>query len=130
MNSLAEKPNIERHDIEATLGKLLRMGVLISSGTVILGGVLNLLRHGHEPVTWEKFNGEPAALRTLSGIAEAAFAAQGRGIIQLGLILLVAVPVLRVAVSMIVYAQKRDYAFVGITLLVLLVLSYSLFFVT
>lgn len=129
MNLGTEKPEFGSHDIEVSLGKLLRTGVLISLATVILGGVLNLLRHGHEPVTWEKFNGEPAALRSFSGIAEAAFAAQGKGIIQLGLILLVAVPVLRVAVSILVYAQKRDFAFVGITLLVLIILCYSIFFV-
>jgi len=120
----------EDRSIEITLGNLLRAGVLISAGTVLLGGTLNILRHGGEPVTWEKFHGEPAALRSLSGIAEAAFAAQGKGIIQLGLILLVAVPVLRVAVSMLVFLRKRDFIFAGITLLVLLLLSYSLFFVS
>jgi uncharacterized membrane protein len=130
MDALNTKTKAEDHAIEITLGNLLRTGVLIAAGTVLLGGILNLLRHGSESVTWEKFNGEPAALRSLSGIAEAAFAAQGKGIIQLGLILLVAVPVLRVTVSMLVFVQKRDFAFAGLTLLVLIILSYSLFFVS
>jgi uncharacterized membrane protein len=119
---------VNESSVERILASLLRSGVLFSAVTVIVGGVLNLLRHGREPVIWEKFHGEPASLRTLNGIADAALAAQGRGIIQLGLLLLVAVPVLRVAVSFVVFLRKRDLAFVGFTLCVLLVLAYSLFF--
>jgi uncharacterized membrane protein len=119
---------VDENSVEKTLAALLRSGVLFSAVTVMVGGVLNLLRHGRDPVIWEKFHGEPASLRTLTGIADAALAAQGRGIIQLGLLLLVAVPVLRVAVSFIVFLRKRDFAFVSFTLCVLLVLGYSLFF--
>lgn len=126
-NQKAEK---HERNMESILGNLLRTGVFISSGIVMLGGALNLIRHGHEPVTWEKFHGEPAALRSLSGIADAALATQGKGIIQLGLMLLVAVPVLRVAASMLIFTQKRDLTFVAITLSVLLMLSYSLFFLS
>jgi uncharacterized membrane protein len=129
MHRCRPEEELQKHDIETALGWLLRIGVVISAFTVILGGLLNLLRHGHEPVTWEQFNGEPAALRSLSGIADAAFAAQGKGIIQLGLMMLIAVPVLRVAASVLLYAQKRDFLFVGITGLVLLILCYSLFFI-
>jgi uncharacterized membrane protein len=117
---------VDETSVEKTLASLLRSGVLFSA--VLVGGVLNLLRHGTEPVIWEKFHGEPASLRTLTGIADAALAAQGRGIIQLGLLLLVAVPVLRVAISFVMFLRKRDLAFVGFTLCVLLVLGYSLFF--
>jgi uncharacterized membrane protein len=119
---------VDENSVEKTLAALLRSGVLFSAVTVMVGGVLNLLRHGRDPVIWEKFHGEPASLRTLTGIADAALAAQGRGIIQLGLLLLVAVPVLRVAVSFIVFLRKRDFASVSFTLCVLLVLGYSLFF--
>jgi uncharacterized membrane protein len=124
------KQKADEQSLEITLGNLLRTGVFISVGTVLLGGILNLLRHGSESLAWEKFHGEPAALRGLSGIVDAALAAQGKGIIQLGLILLVAIPVLRVAVSMFTFMQKRDFVFVALTFLVLLVLSYSLFFVS
>ncbi len=125
---ISPKDNLSPHSIEARLSRLLQAGVLISSGTILLGGIMNLLRHGNEPVTWERFHGEPAALRTLSGIAEAAMAAQGKGIIQFGLILLIAVPVLRVAVSAIVFLWERDFIFAGLTLMVLAVLAYSLLF--
>jgi len=120
----------QQQAMELTLGKLLRAGVMVSGSTVLIGGVLNLLRHGREAVAYATFRGEPAALRGLSGILDATMAAQGKGIIQLGLMLLVAVPVLRVVVSAVIFAQRRDFTYVAFTLIVLCILSYSLFFAT
>jgi uncharacterized membrane protein len=45
-------------------------------------------------------------LRTLSGILADAAAFRGRGIIQLGLLLLIATPVARVAFSVVAYALE------------------------
>jgi uncharacterized membrane protein len=114
--------------IDLVLGNLLRVGVILSASTIVFGGVLNFLRHGHEAVEYATFHGEPAALRGLHGILEAAMAAQGKGIIQLGLIFLVAVPVLRVAASVVMFLQRRDLTYVIFTLIVLCILTYSLFF--
>jgi uncharacterized membrane protein len=47
--------------------------------------------------------------------------------IQLGIILLIATPVLRVAVSLVGFALERDRVYVAITGLVLAILLYSLF---
>jgi uncharacterized membrane protein len=127
MHDLKRRAKVIEETIEITLGKLVSACLLISTSAVLLGGVLNLLRHGNEFVALEKFYVEPAALRALSGIADAAFAAQGRGIIQFGLILLLAVPGLRVATSMLVFIKRWDLVFSGFTLFVLLVLSFSLF---
>ena len=51
----------------------------------------------------------------------------GRAIIQLGLLLLIATPVARVLFSAIAFAIERDYMYVVITLIVLAILLYSLF---
>ena len=45
---------------------------------------------------------------------------------QLGLVLLIATPVARVAFSVVAYALQRDRAYVAITLIVLAVLLFSL----
>jgi uncharacterized membrane protein len=50
-----------------------------------------------------------------------------RAIIQLGLLLLIATPVARVAFSAVAFAIEHDYMYVVITLIVLAILSYSLF---
>ena len=45
---------------------------------------------------------------TLSGIVQDVLALQGRGIIQLGLLLLIATPIARVAFSVAAFAFQRD----------------------
>jgi uncharacterized membrane protein len=52
---------------------------------------------------------------------------RGRGLIQLGLLLLIATPVARVIFSVFAFARQRDATYVLITLIVLAVLVYSLF---
>ena len=49
-----------------------------------------------------------------------------RGLIQFGLLLLIAVPVARVAFSVVAFALQRDRTYVVVTLIVLAVLLYGL----
>jgi uncharacterized protein len=52
-----------------------------------------------------------------------------QAVIALGLLLLIATPVIRVAVSIIAFLAEHDWRFVVITLLVLLILLFSIFYV-
>jgi uncharacterized membrane protein len=112
--------------VEAIIGTLLRVGVMLAAAVVCLGGALYLIRHGGSVPHYGIFHGEPADLRRVSGIVSDALSLQGRGIIQLGLLLLLATPVARVAFSAFTFAQQRDHTYVIITLVVLVVLLYSL----
>jgi uncharacterized membrane protein len=114
--------------VEQVMGNLLRAGVLLAGAVVATGGVLYLARHGTEPRGDRVFRGEPADLRSPSGIVTDVWEGRARGVIQLGVLLLIATPVARVLFSVFAFAAERDYAYVGITLLVLAVLFYSLFF--
>jgi len=113
--------------IENVLGNLLRAGVLLSALVVSIGGVIYLLRHGRSPVDFRVFRGEPANLRDVRGIIDDTMALHGRGIIQLGLLVLLATPVARVAFSIFGFAQERDRMYVVFTVIVFLILLYSLF---
>ena len=112
--------------IENILGNLLRAGVLLSALVVSIGGVIYLSRYGHSPVDFRVFRGEPADLRDVRGIIGDTVALQGRGIIQLGLLLLIATPVARVAFSIFGFAQERDRMYVVFTVIVFSILLYSL----
>lgn len=112
--------------IENVLGNLLRAGVLLSALVVSLGGAIYLLRHGHSPVDFRVFRGEPADLRDVRGIIGDTVALHGRGIIQLGLLLLIATPVARVAFSIFGFAQERDRMYVVFTVIVFSILLFSL----
>ena len=59
------------------------------------------------------FQGEPSDLRLVSSIFRDAIALDPRGIIQLGLLLLIATPVARVAFTVLAFAYERDWTLRG-----------------
>src|SRR5215468_8367004 len=113
-------------NVEVIIANLLRAGVILSASMVLVGGLLFLARYGFEPANYRVFKGEPTDLRQFHGIAREATGLYGRGIIQLGLIFLIATPVARVAFAVFAFAAERDWLYVGISTFVLLVLFYSL----
>jgi uncharacterized membrane protein len=112
--------------IETDIGTVLRGGVLLSAAIVSLGAAIYLVRHGHSPVDYRMFRGEPSDLRSVRGIFHDVIAIKGRGIIQLGLLLLIATPVARVAFSIFGFAEEHDRMYVIVASIVLLILLYSL----
>ncbi len=112
--------------IEQTVGNLLRNGVILAAAVVAVGAALFLFRHGGEPPQYGIFRGEPSDLRHVRGIVAGAISGQSRGVIQLGLLLLIATPVARVVFSVFGFAFERDRAYVLVTLIVLGVLAFSL----
>lgn len=120
------KPALTDFDIEQMVSVLLRAGVTIAGAVVLAGGILFLFRHGSEPVNVGKFAAEPAIDRHLGLIIDGAFAGRARSMIQLGILLLIATPIARVALSLIGFAVERDRKYMLITAIVLAVLLYSL----
>jgi len=112
--------------IENIVGNLLRVGVILSAVVVLCGGVLYLIEYGHAPADYRIFRGEPTDLKSLRGIVRDAFTLHSRGLIQLGLLLLIATPVARVAFSIFGFAEEKDRMYVTFTVIVLLILLYSL----
>ena len=113
-------------NVEEWIGNFLRAGVTLAATVAFFGGGIYLARHGRAAPQYHVFRGEPADLRTISGIVKEALAFHGRGLIQLGLLLLIATPVARVAFSVVAFAMERDRLYVVVTLIVLAVLVYSL----
>ena len=75
---------------------------------------------------YASFHGEPESLKSVRDIVHGALSGSARAIIQLGLLLLIATPVARVAFSAIAFAIEHDYMYVVVTLIVLGILLYSL----
>lgn len=112
--------------MDVVIGNLLRSGVMLSALIVFVGAVIYLVRHGHSPTEYRVFRGEPSDLRNVRGILRDALALRGRGIIQLGLLFLIATPVARVAFTIFGFAEEHDRMYVVVASIVLLVLAYSL----
>jgi uncharacterized membrane protein len=113
--------------LDIIIGNLLRAGVLLAAVVVLFGGATYLARHAFDQPSYKTFRGEPADLRTIPGVIRDVAAFRGRGIIQLGLLLLIATPIARVAFSAWAFARLHDGRYVVITLIVLGLLLFSVF---
>ncbi|MGZ3872698.1 MAG: DUF1634 domain-containing protein [Mucilaginibacter sp.] len=113
-------------DIQALIGQVLRLGMIVSISIVFFGGVIYLYRHGHSVPNYKVFRGIPPFLQHTGSLLQAAFQIKGQAIIQLGVILLVATPILRVVFSMIGFMLEKDYMYVTISFLVLLIIFASM----
>jgi len=122
----AGAPRWTDHRVELAVSRVLRIGLAIAAALVAAGGALHLVRHGTEVPHYRVFNGEPDDLTSVAAIARDALSGSGRGVIQLGVLVLLATPVARVAFSAVAFALQRDHLYEVITLVVLAVLAYSL----
>jgi Predicted membrane protein len=111
--------------IEIILGNLLRAGVMLSALIVLSGACVYLWRHGHEQANYRVFQGEPSEFRTIPGILRSVMHGRGRGLIQLGLLFLIATPIARVCLSVVGFSIERDRLYIVCTLIVLAILLYS-----
>ena len=114
--------NIRDTDLEKVIGNLLRYGVLTASFIVVAGGIVYLIRHGAQLPDYKQFKGEPDKMREPKLIVEAVFRGEGRPLIVLGLLILIATPIARIAVSIIGYLLEKDYLYTVLTVIVLLVI--------
>jgi uncharacterized membrane protein len=114
------------HEVELVISGLLRIGVSIATAVVLAGGVLYLVRHGGELPHVQDFHGEPPELRTIGGVLTAARNGEARAVIQLGLGLLIATPLARVAFCLYAFVRQRDGVYVVVTSIVLAVLLANL----
>jgi uncharacterized membrane protein len=113
-------------ELESIIGNLLRAGVITSAIIVLLAGVVFLIQHYAEPVTYATFQLEQSNLRTVTGIIRSAMRPRTDAIIQLGLVLLIATPVARVAFAALGFYLERDRLYVVVSLIVLAILTFSI----
>ncbi|MBV8842072.1 MAG: DUF1634 domain-containing protein [Bryobacterales bacterium] len=114
--------------LEQFIGRLLQVGVIFASVVVLIGAICLLTGQSHEPASFQSFQAAPKDYRSLSGVIAAAARFDCRGVIQLGLLLLIATPIARVAFSLVAFALERDRIYVIVTAVVLGILLFSLLF--
>jgi uncharacterized membrane protein len=113
-------------DIEVILGRLLRIGVMLSAVIVLAGCVLYLAENGNHVADHHKFSGEPSSLTRPRQVVAEAMDLNAEAIIQFGIILLVLTPVARIAFSIFGFLLEGDFLYVviGAMVLAIIVLSY------
>jgi uncharacterized membrane protein len=115
--------------VELLISNLLRIGVLSSLSLVVLGVVVSYVHHRDyftQPPALQHLTAPGAAFpHSLRDVWRGLLAFRGQAIVTLGLMLLIATPVMRVAVSILGFLYERDRAYVVITTIVLLLLILS-----
>lgn len=116
----------------------LRAGVVLSAAIIGIGilwfavtqdtGYAKVLPHHlSDLLTFHQAGGPGFFPTSFRAVVAGAAARKPYGIIGAGMLLLIATPVVRVALSVFFFLAQRDWLYVGITLFVLAVLLVSLF---
>ncbi|HTZ88946.1 MAG TPA: DUF1634 domain-containing protein [Alloacidobacterium sp.] len=114
--------------MEMAMGQLLRAGVLLAAAVVLIGGLVYLSQTRGPRPDYSTFHGVAAELRSPAGIVEHLSTGDSDAIIQLGLLLLIATPIARVAFAAFAFFAEKDWLYVAVSLTVFAVLMYSLLF--
>jgi uncharacterized membrane protein len=108
--------------VEQFIGRLLRIGVLTAAAVVLAGAAAFLAHVGHTPANFLIFRDDHTEIGSIGAIVRRALAGDSRAIVQMGLVLLMATPIARVALTLVAFALQRDRLYVAITALVLALL--------
>jgi uncharacterized membrane protein len=112
--------------LDRIVGVVLRTGVTLAAALVLVGGIAFLASHGYQVPDYHKFHPEPATLTTIGGIWLGAIRLDPIYLIQLGLLVLIATPVVRVITCVAGFALERDWMYATVSLIVLVCLLASI----
>ena len=120
-------------DVNSIVSKVLRYGVIVSAAVIAIGVLLLVIgtRTPNYPDSLTNLiqanYGRPSL--NLYSLLYGVVHLKGGYLIQLGLLILLATPLIRVATSLVLFAASRDFLYVVVTLIVLVVLILSVFVV-
>jgi uncharacterized membrane protein len=127
----APPSGLQMRQAELLISTVLRGGVLTSLAVILAGTLVTFLHHPEyvsSPQELARLTEAGASFpHTLRDVVAGLAALRGQAIVVLGLLILIATPVLRVAVSILVFLEQRDRTYVAITVTVLTLLILSFF---
>ncbi|MDD4819725.1 MAG: DUF1634 domain-containing protein [Flavobacteriales bacterium] len=121
-----KKIELTQRDMELFIGKMLRVGVFTACGVAILGGIMYIVQNAGQTVDFQTFSSQ-MALHSFSDVINGVMVLNAVSVIQLGIVILLCTPILRVAFSAVAFLLEKDYLYVGITLVVLFIILLNLF---
>ncbi|HEU4763818.1 MAG TPA: DUF1634 domain-containing protein [Gemmatimonadales bacterium] len=122
---MTDHRQLEGHDpMELLIGNVLRWGVFTAAAVALVGAAVNLASHGLVIADFRRFTGDAAT--GVPGILRRVAAHDPLGVMELGVALLIATPIVRVGLSLVGFFRERDRTYVIVTALVLALLVYGL----
>ncbi len=116
------------HPMEIRISYVLRFGVLLAGAIILVGLALFVVEgpSGTEPRSLHQVLTGGALIVHPSAIVQGVTAGNPIAIIQLGVLALILTPMMRVAMTVILFSAQREWLFVAITTTVLAILVLGL----
>jgi uncharacterized membrane protein len=132
MREIIKSTGVDKvRQVELLISNILRFGVIISLIVVVFGTIITFVHHedyfSSAGELHRLVGSEPQFPHSIKAVWLGLLKFQGRAIVMAGLVLLIATPVMRVAVSILAFVYERDKGFVIITSVVLALLLFALF---
>ncbi len=113
-------------DLQQLVGNLLRWGVIIAMSLVVAGLLLYLFQRGEGAVNYTEFN--PLRFQGFAHLFQGLSNADYHAVIQLGVMVLIATPVMRVVLALIGFALEKDRLYVTVSMIILCVILFSIIY--
>jgi uncharacterized membrane protein len=120
MNATSNPDRPSQQAVEKGISFVLRAGVLLSASIICLGLVLLVFKGSF--ANGVKIDSEIPYPRSLAALYSGLIAFDPASVIALGLLALIATPVIRVVVSIIAFALEGDWRYVAIATAVLTII--------
>ena len=117
----------QSNGMELIVSSVLQAGVVVSS-VIILVSMILFFTHGNQNGSYHQFTTTTYSFpHSTSALKTAIKAGEGTGFIELGVLLLILTPILRVAISVLLFLRQHDMPMTIVTVLVLLILVGSFY---
>jgi uncharacterized membrane protein len=119
----------EAERVENAIGRILLVGAIAALTLIVAGAITSFVRHPHyatSPSALPRLaNPGENTMQTILEVEAGILNFRGRAVVMAGLLLLILMPVLRVAVTIVVFAHQRDWTYMVLTTIVLALLIIS-----
>lgn len=121
------RKNFTDVDLNRSVGNLLRLGVLLSVATSIIGFVKLFFEGFEMPKKYTSLDVGSSSEKVWSHFWHSLGAGEGMAIIQLGILILIITPLMRIVFALVGYLKEKDYVYVVISSIVLAIMAISFF---
>ncbi|MGC5744098.1 DUF1634 domain-containing protein [Chryseobacterium sp. NFX27] len=121
------RKNFTDVDLNRSVGNLLRLGVILSVATSLIGFIKLFMEGFKMPKKYTSLDMGSSSEKVWSMFWNSLCKGEGMAIIQLGILLLIFTPLVRIIFALIGYLKEKDYVYVVISSIVLAIMAVSFF---
>lgn len=121
------RKNFTDLDLNRSVGNLLRLGVILSVIISLIGFIKLFLEGFTMPKKYTSLDTGSSSEKVWGSFWTSLCKGEGMAIIQLGILILIFTPLMRIVFALIGYLKEKDYVYVVISSIVLVIMGISFF---